>query len=399
MYENIKKLSDYDFSNKKIIMRCDFNVPLDKDRNITSTKRIDAALPSIKKILESGCTQLILMSHLGKPKKFAKKGEEFKKKLSLDVVAKKLSELLDEDVVLVKDYIDNDLPKNKIILLENVRFYFDLEQSKEDGNREIMAKRLAEFGEIFVNDAFGTCHRKQASVYDIAKFLPSCIGYLVEKEIKELGKVINPQKPFIAVLGGAKVEDKILVIESLSEKADKIIIVGAMDFAFKKANGIQIGESLCEGVDVAKKVLSSSYANKIIIPSDVVVAKKDNNGNFSDIKTILGDIDDGYAGLDIGEETIANILNICKDAKTIFWNGPAGLFEIEPFNKGTLAIAKGLAEMSSDRIVGGGDSVTAVEKAGLVDKFTHVSTGGGASLELIQHGSLPALDIQVNKNN
>lgn len=393
MYKNIKTINDFDFSNKRIIMRCDFNVPMDKQRNITSTKRIDAALPSIKKILEN-CKQLVLMSHLGKPKKLEKEGKEYKEKLSLDIVAKTLQEKLGEEVILVEDYIENELPNNKIILLENVRFNIKQEQSKEDEQREIFAKRLASFGEIFVNDAFGTCHRKEASVYDIVKYLPSCIGYLVEKEVVELKKVINPESPFVAILGGAKVEDKIQVIEALSKKADNIIIVGAMDFAFKKAKGIEVGKSLCEGVDTAKKVLESDYADKIILPQDVVVAKKE---DFSDVKTVEGNIEEEYAGLDIGEKTVNKIIELCKEAKTIFWNGPAGLFEVEPFNKGTLKIAQELAKLDNTRIVGGGDSVTAVEQAGLENSFTHVSTGGGASLELIQFGGLPALDIQENK--
>lgn len=394
MYNNIKRLDDLDFSDKKVIMRCDFNVPLDKERSITSTKRIDAALPSIKKVLEN-CKQLVLMSHLGKPKKLADKGEDFETKLSLDVVAKSLSEKLSEEVILVKDYMNNDLPENKIILLENVRFYYEQEQSKDDKEREVLAKRLASFGEVFVNDAFGTCHRKQASVYDIAKFLPSCIGYLVDKEVTELAKVIEPEKPFVAILGGAKVEDKIQVIEALSKKTDNIIIVGAMDFAFKKAQGLNVGQSLCEGVEVAKEALNSDYADKLILPEDTVVAIKE---GFNDVKTIEGDIEDDYAGLDIGDKSIKTILNLCKEAKTIFWNGPAGLFEVPPFNKGTLAIANALSNLTNTRIVGGGDSVTAVEQAGVADKFTHVSTGGGASLELIQHESLPALDIQESKN-
>ncbi|MFT4303942.1 MAG: phosphoglycerate kinase [Candidatus Woesearchaeota archaeon] len=401
MYDNIKSIDKFDFSNKRVIMRCDFNVPIDKKTGeITSCKRIEAALPSIKKILESA-DQLILMSHLGKPKKLVEKNQDFKSQLSLSIVANKLKSLLGQEIVLAKDYLENELPKGKIILLENVRFHYDLEQSKSDEQRDIFAKRLSSFGDIFINDAFGTCHRKEASVYDIVKYLPSGIGYLVAKEIKMLSAILeNPEKPYYAILGGAKVEDKIKVIESLATKVDGIIIIGAMEYSFMKAMGKNIGNSLCEGLDTAKKSLASNYKDKLIFAKDTVVAKREDD-NFVDIKTVVaGAIPDDYIGFDIGDETIKLIEEKVSNAQTIFWNGPAGMFEVNPFEKGTYAIAKIIANSNCKCVVGGGDSVTAIEKSGIPEeKFTHLSTGGGASMEFIEsNGRLPALDIQEEKN-
>jgi 3-phosphoglycerate kinase len=400
MYEKIKRLKDFSFSGKKVVMRADFNVPFDKKtREITSAKRIEAALPTIRYILDNGAASLVLMSHLGKPEKLAKEGKEYKQSQSLDIVADQLSKLLGTDVSLVKDYFENSpKPGSRVSLLENTRFYYQMEQAKDDASREKFAKILASYGEIFINDAFGTAHRKEASVYDIAKFLPSGIGFLIDKEIAELSKLlVNPAKPYIALLGGAKVEDKIEVIKALSEKVDYILIMGAMEFAFEKAKGLNVGNSLCEGVEIAKQALSSDYASKIILPVDTVIAKKEGD-NFTDIRTVAaGSIPEGYAGLDIGPKTVDLITAKCKAAKTILWNGPAGLFEVPPFEKGTYAIVHALAKLGNTRIVGGGDSAAVVEETGLDSKFTHVSTGGGASLEYIQYGRLPALDILENK--
>ncbi|MFT4344200.1 MAG: phosphoglycerate kinase, partial [Candidatus Woesearchaeota archaeon] len=396
MYETIPRLQSVNFSNRSVLMRADFNVPFDKKtRTISSDKRINAALPTIQHILAQNPRRLILMSHLGKPKKMARKEEDFQEILSLDIVANRLSELLNVKVTLVKDYLAEDIPEEGVILLENVRFHYDAEQSKDDLKRKAFAERLASFGEVFVNDAFGTCHRKEASVYDVAKQLPSCIGFLVEKEVEALcGLIDNPKKPYIALLGGAKVEDKINVIAALAPKVDAIIIMGAMEFAFRKAQGKNVGASLCIGVDVAQKALAE-FGDKIVLPLDTVIAEKSGE-EFTNIRTVpAGEIPDNFMGLDAGEKTIALIQEKCKDAQTIFWNGPAGMFEVAPFDKGTTAIAKALSELQNTRIVGGGDSVTAVEQAGVQDSFTHVSTGGGASLELLEKGSLPALDVLV----
>ncbi len=401
MYEDIKRITDFDYNGKKVIMRVDFNVPLDKKtREITSTARIDAAMPSIKHILDHGAEKLILMSHLGKPKKVAAKGGEYISSLSLDVVAKKLGEIMQQEVAFVKDYMNSAIPDEKLILLENTRFNLEHEESKDDPSREMLAQRLASFADIFINDAFGSSHRKHASVYDIAKYIPCGIGFLVDKEINQLSRlIVDPQAPYVAILGGAKVEDKIKVIEALSHKVDEVIIVGAMEYAFQKAQGKNVGLSLCEGVDTAKQALAASYFDKLTLPIDTVVAKKEGD-NYTDIRTVpAGEIPEGYSGLDIGEKSIALIQERCKNANTIFWNGPAGMFEVEPFDKGTNAIAQYLATLSSVRIVGGGDSVTAIEKTGLQDKYTHISTGGGASLDLIQDSSLVALDIQEQKQN
>ncbi|MCB9359582.1 phosphoglycerate kinase [Candidatus Woesearchaeota archaeon] len=407
MYEKVKRLDDFDFSGKKVVMRCDFNVPIDKKTGeITSCKRIEAALPSIRKILENA-DQLILMSHLGKPKKEVDKGksiDDIKKSLSLQIVADKLKEFLGEDVALAEDFLENDLPEGKIILLDNVRFYYKLEQSKDDSEREKLAQRIASFGDIFINDAFGTCHRKEASVYDVAKFLPCGIGYLVDKEINMLSSVLEtPEKPYYAILGGAKVADKIKVIETLAKKVDGIIIIGAMEYAFLKAQGKNVGKSLCEGVETAKAALESEYKDKLIFALDTVVGEQvgEEFGNFDDIKTVpAGEIPDGHLGLDIGDKTISMIKDKISGAKTIFWNGPSGVFEIKPFDKGTNAIAQAIADSGCKSVVGGGDSVTAIEKSGIPeDKFTHLSTGGGASMEFIENnGRLPALDIQEEKN-
>lgn len=414
MYEKIKRIDDksFDYKGKSLFMRCDFNVPQkESTREITSDKRIRAALPSINYALKAGVKRLILVSHLGKPKKYHENNKEYHAALSLDKVAKRLSELLGKDVIIAKDYLKKTIPEKGIILLENIRFYFDQEQSKDEKIREEFARRLAGFTDIYINEAFGTCHRKEASVYDIVKMFPqkSGIGFLVDKEIKQLSRLIeNQKKPYITILGGAKVEDKIKVIKALSEKVDKIIIVGAMEYAFEAAKGQQIGDSLCIGVDVAKKAINSSFGKKILLPVDSVIAKeilhKKGKKKWSTYEAIndsidAGNIPKGYKGLDIGQNTIKIIINACSKAKTIFWNGPAGRFEISPFDNGTNAIARYLASLPEDtiRIVGGGDSVAAIEQLGLENKFTHISTGGGASLKFLENnGRLPCLEIQKN---
>jgi 3-phosphoglycerate kinase len=398
-YDSIKRLKDFEFKGKKVLMRVDFNVPQDKKtREITSDTRIKAALPTINYVLQQGAEQLILVSHLGKPKKEAEKGNDYTAKLSHDKTVTRLEELLGEPVVLFKDYMTQTPPDNKIILLENIRFQYEHEQSKDELKREQLAKQISKFADIFINDAFGTCHRKEALIYDVVKFLPSGIGFLVDKEINYLSCLLHdPKKPYIALLGGAKVEDKIEVIEALSNVVDYIYIIGAMEFAFQKAAGKNVGNSLCEGVETAKKVMESSYWNKIKLPIDTTIARKQED-SYTDIKTVTaGEIPEGYAGLDIGEKSISLICDECTKAGSVFWNGPAGMFETQPFDKATYAIARHLAQLKNIRVVGGGDSVTAIEKAGIPeDQFTHISTGGGASLEFLQYGGkLPALDILV----
>jgi 3-phosphoglycerate kinase len=401
MYENITRISDIELKGKKAIMRVDFNVPIDKKTGeITSDKRIVEALPTINHALENGVERLALMSHLGKPKKVAESGKDFRKSLSLEVVAKRLSELLGFNVPLVPDYLGDDLPSGRVMLFENVRFNYEQEQSKNESIREQFAKKVAKHGELYINDAFGTCHRKEALVYDIAKFLPSAIGLLVEKEIRALMNLVeNPKKQYIALLGGAKVEDKIKVIEALSEKVDFIFVMGAMEYAFRKAQGMDVGDSLCLGVDTAKKALSSDYASKLQFPVDAVIGRKTADGSYEDIKIVdAGAIPPGYMGLDSGPKTIEKILDFASQAKTIFWNGPLGVFEIPDFAKATMAVAKGLADSSAKVYVGGGDSVAAIEKAGVEGKYAHVSTGGGAALEFLENnGRLPCLDILEKK--
>ncbi|MBW2994776.1 phosphoglycerate kinase, partial [Candidatus Woesearchaeota archaeon] len=290
------------------------------------------------------------------------------------------------------DCIDIEIPDSKIVLLENVRFHED-EESKDDAKREEFAKKLAGGAELYVNDAFGTCHRKHASVYDITKFLKSAAGFLVEKEINAMEPVRdNPEKPFALLLGGAKVEDKIKVIENMYPKVDMIIIGGAMAYAFFKAKAYEVGKSLCEGVDVAKEILEK-YSDKLILPVDIVL----DNGNIVDFDKIPKE----SSGLDIGPKTVELFKEKLKNVKTVFWNGPFGYFEKPPYDKGTNEIAEFLAELCSKNVVvviGGGDSETAVEKLNLQDKFTHVSTGGGASLEFFEGQELPAIKaLKENK--
>jgi len=382
------KLTDLDVSGKKVFVRCDFNVPLDKEGNITSDKRIKAAIPTIQYLLEKDAKQIILASHLGKAQKEIQKGgsvDEIKKQLSLVPVSKKLSELLDKEVIQLDDCIDIEIPDNQIILLENLRFHKD-EQSEDDNVREAFAEKLAGYAELYVNDAFGTCHRKHASVYDITTFLRSAAGLLVQKEIEVMEPIRdNPQKPFALILGGVKVEDKIKVIENMYPKIDMILIGGAMMFAFFKAKGFEVGKSICEGVDTAKIVLEK-YKDKITLPVDVVL---DDN-----ITVDYNNIPADKQGLDIGSKTIDLFKEKLKGLKTVFWNGPFGYFEKKPFDNGTNEIAKHLVELYEKGtivIVGGGDTATAVEQLGLENKFTHLSTGGGASLEFFEGKELPAI--------
>ncbi|MBK22405.1 MAG: phosphoglycerate kinase [Halobacteriovorax sp.] len=384
----LKFVDELDLENKKVLARFDFNVPLSSDGKITDTTRVDLALPTIKYILEAGCDKLILMSHLGRPK------GEVKKEFSLEPVATYLADQLGEDVVLTESATDRgiktllELNETKIILLENLRFH-----KEETENDHEFAKHLASYGDVYINDAFGTAHRKHASTYEINAFFKgnAAGGFLLKKEIDALSKIVNnPEKPFIAITGGAKVSDKIKIIESLLTSVDSLIVGGAMAYPFLKAKGYKVGKSLCsdEDVELAKKLLMHKSASKIMLPVDHIVSD-DLEGNPETIKEV--NIPDDKMGLDIGPETLAVYCNKIDGAKTLLWNGPMGLFENAHFSKGTLGIAQALSTDTGYTLVGGGDSVAAVKKSGLASKMDHVSTGGGASLEYIESGSLPGI--------
>lgn len=394
---NKKTIKDIDVKGKKVLVRCDFNVPLDKETGkITNDLRIVAALPTIQYLLEHNA-KVILCSHLGKPK------GEVKPELSLKPVAEKLSEYLGFEVKLAKDIIGesakeltNELEEGRAILLENVRF-----DAREEENNPVFAKELASLADIYVNDAFGTAHRAHATTAGVADYLPAVGGFLIEKEVEMLGDALNnPKRPFIAILGGAKVSDKIKVIENLLEKADSILIGGGMTYTFLKAIGYNVGNSICEidRLDIAKDTIKKAKEKgvKLLFPVDTVCGKEFAN----DTERIVVDskeIPDGWQGLDIGPETIKQYVEELKKAKTVMWNGPLGVFEFENFAVGTNAIAKVLSEIDAVTVVGGGDSAAAVEKGGYASKITHISTGGGASLEFLEGKKLPGIECLLNK--
>ncbi len=393
---NKKTIRDIDLKNKKVLVRCDFNVPMDENRNITDNRRIVAALPTIKYLLEQNC-KIVLCSHLGRPK------GEFKEEFSLKPVAKELSRLLGKDVIMANDVIGPDaknkaenLKNGEIMLLENVRFH--REETDNDPN---FSKELASFGEIFVNDAFGTAHRAHASTEGVTKYLPAVSGFLIEKELKFLGEALNnPERPFVAILGGAKVSDKIGVIDSLLEKVDTLMIGGGMAYTFFKAQGYEVGNSLCEPdkCDLALKLMEKAKEKnvKFMLPIDTKIGKEFKPDTES--KTVgWKEIPEGWEGFDIGEKTIEMFKEELKNAKTVIWNGPLGLFEFDQFAIGTNEIAKDLATLNATTIIGGGDSAAAVEKAGLGDKMTHISTGGGASLEFLEGKKLPGIEALMDK--
>ena len=393
---NKKTVKDIDLKGKKVLVRCDFNVPMDEERNITDNTRIVAALPTIKYLLEENCA-VILCSHLGRPK------GEFKKEFSLKPVAKELSRLLDKEVIMAEDVVGEDamskakeLKQGQILLLENVRFH-----REETDNDEEFSKKLASMAEIYVNDAFGTAHRAHSSTEGVAKYLPAVAGFLIEKELKFLGNAVsNPVRPFVAILGGAKVSDKIGVIDSLLEKVDTLMIGGGMAYTFFKAQGYGVGNSLCEldKLDLAKSLMEKAKEKnvKLMLPVDTVVGKEFKEDTES--KTVAWtEIPDGWEGFDIGEKTIEMFKEELKTAKTVVWNGPLGLFEFKQFAKGTNEIAKVLASLDATTIIGGGDSAAAVKKAGLQDKMTHISTGGGASLEFLEGKKLPGIEALMDK--
>lgn len=393
-----KTLRDIDVAGKKVLVRVDFNVPMDGDL-ITDTTRIEASLPTINYLLENGAS-VVLMSHLGRPK------GEYKEEFSLAPVAKKLSELLKKDVkfvaskVVIDDEVKSEIKKLKtgeVALLENTRFVKGEEKLDYD-----FAKDLASLADIYVNDAFGTSHRAHASNVGVAKYLPSAMGFLLEKEVEYLeGAVQNPDRPFVAILGGKKVSDKINVIDNLLEKVDTLIVVGGMAYTFFKSMGLEIGDSIVEDdkLDLARELMAKAVTNHVdfVLPDDVVMAKELKAG--VETKTVDRDkMEEGYMGLDIGPKTIANIKEKLEPARCVVWNGPCGVFEIPEFANGTFEVAKILANLEgATTIIGGGDSVAAIEKAGLKDKMTHISTGGGASLELLEGKVLPGIDCIEDK--
>lgn len=389
---NKKTLKDYDYKGKKVLVRCDFNVPMDGEQNITDDIRITSSLPTINYLIEQGA-KVILMSHLGRPK-----GEP-NPKYSLEPVAKRLSELLKKEIcfaaddMVVSDKVRSQIDELKdgdVALLQNTRY-----RKEEEKNGEEFAKDLASLGELYVNDAFGTSHRAHASNVGISSVLPSAVGFLVEKEIDIMVKALEePERPFVAILGGAKVSDKIGVIENLLNIVDTLLIGGGMAYTFLKAQGYEVGTSLLEEdkVQLAKDLLHMAVAQDVslVLPKDIIVAKEFKND--TEFKTVdIDKIPDDMMGLDIGEKSIEEFSNIIKDAKTVIWNGPVGVFEMENFKKGTFSIAEALAKSDATTIIGGGDSAAAVEAAGLADKMTHISTGGGASLELLEGKELPGI--------
>ena len=392
-----KTIKDVNFEGKRALVRCDFNVPME-DGKITDDGRIRAALPTIKYLVEAKA-KVILMSHLGRPK-----GEP-KAEFSLSKVADRLAELVGQPVkfaqsdVVVDDSvrkIASELQNGEIMLLENVRF-----RKEETDNDLHFAKELSELGDIFVQEAFGTAHRAHASTAGVAEYLPAVSGFLIEKEVKFLGDAVaDPKRPFVAIMGGAKVADKIKVIDNLLEKVDTLIIGGGMSYTFFKAKGYEIGSSILDenGIELAKEIMDK--ANKLnkdlVLPVDIVVADKFENE--ANTKTVDAEnIPSDMMGLDIGPKSIELFNKKIAEAKTVVWNGPVGVFEMENFAKGTRAVADALAESDCISIIGGGDSAAAIKKFGLEDKMTHISTGGGASLEFLEGKELPGIAVIEDK--
>ena len=394
---NKKTVKDIDVNGKKVLVRCDFNVPIDSETGkITDNRRIRAALPTIQYLLDHNA-KVILCSHLGRPK------GEFNLKYSLKPVAEELSKLLNKDVKLAKDVIGesakgltSNMKEGDIVLLENVRFHKEEEQNDPE-----YSKALASMAEIYVNDAFGTAHRAHSSTTGVADYLPAVSGFLIEKELEFLGGALeNPKHPFVAILGGAKVSDKIGVIENLLDKVDTLIIGGGMSYTFYKAQGHHIGTSICEEdkLDLAKSILEKAQEKgvKLLLPVDNHVSSEySNNGEEKMVDST--EIPDGFMGLDIGPKTIEKFEEAVKDAKTVVWNGPLGVCEFDKFATGTKAVATMLSKLDAITIIGGGDSAAAIEKLGLADKMTHISTGGGASLEFLEGKTLPGIACLQDK--
>ena len=409
-----KTVADIEVKGKKVLMRCDFNVPLDDDCNITSDDRIVKALPSIKSVLDRGGA-LILMSHLGRPKGVRED------KFSLAPVARRLSELLGQDVAFADDCIGPQtkalakaLRSGRCLLLENLRFHKEEtikdKAAKEDEQlreaKNAFARQLAEMADVYVDDAFGTAHRDNASMYTVPVLMkpkPCVIGFLVEKELKYLGDTVTqPERPFVAILGGAKVSDKLGVIENLIEKVDRILIGGAMAYTFFKANGHTVGGSLCEDAFLDKAIELQKAAKEagceMILPVDTVVAQEFKAGAAN--KVVKGDIENGWEGLDIGPASRKLFAQRIAGARTIVWNGPMGVFEMPPFDEGTKTVAQAVAEATDKgarSVIGGGDSASAVQVLGLEDRISHISTGGGASLEFLEGKKFKAIEILDEK--
>jgi len=394
---NKKTIEDINVKGKRVIVRVDFNVPQDENGNITDDKRIVGALPTIKYLIEHGA-KTILVSHLGRPKN----GPEAK--FSMKPAAVRLSELINQPVIMAEDVIGPDakakaaaLKEGEVLMLENVRFH-----KEEEKNDPAFAKELASLAEIYVNDAFGTAHRAHASTAGLASYLPAVCGFLIKKEIEVMGKALsNPERPFVAILGGKKVSDKIQVIENLIDKVDTLIIGGGMAYTFLKAKGYKIGSSICEDdkLDLAKRLMEKAEKKGVLmlLPIGSIVAKEfKNDTEFKYVPS--DDMPDGWMGMDIGSLTIERYSKEIKKAKTIVWNGPMGVFEFENFAHGTREIARAVAESGAVSIVGGGDSAAAIEQLGFADKITHISTGGGASLEFLEGKVLPGIAVLLDKN-
>jgi len=387
---NKKTIEDINVSGKRVLVRVDFNVPLDENKNITDDTRIKAALPTIRYLLDHQA-KVILCSHLGRPK------GEFNMKYSLSPVAKRLGELLQKSVILTQDVIGAfakqavaAMKNGDVILLENVRFY-----KEEEKNDPAFAKALADLAEVYVNDAFGTAHRAHASTTGVAAYLPAVAGFLIGKELDIMGKALrNPDRPFVAILGGAKVSDKIGVIKNLLEKVNTLIIGGGMAYTFLKASGYEIGKSLLEAdkVALASELMEAAKAKgvQLLLPVDTVIAQEFKADAV--YKTVENNqIPADWQGMDIGPETRLLFAKVIEKAKTVIWNGPMGVFEFPAFALGTRAVAQAMSECQGVTIIGGGDSAAAVEQMGFADKMTHISTGGGASLEFLEGLELPGV--------
>ena len=388
-----KTIRDYDLNNKKVIIRCDFNVPI-KDGKITDDNRIKESLETIKYAIDNNA-KVILMSHLGRVKT-----EEDKKDKSLKVVSDRLSELLKKPVIFVDvtrgeklESAINNMKSQDVLLMENTR-YEDVDGKKESGNDLELGKYWASLGDIFINDAFGTCHRAHASNVGIASHLPSGIGFLVEKELNILGSTLeNPNRPFAVILGGSKVNDKIKVIENLVTKADYILIGGGMAFTFLKAKDIEIGKSILDEENISFcKEMMNKYPDKIILPIDTVCSKEIDEQAVCENKFIT-DLKNDDIGLDIGFNTVKLFCEYLSECKTVIWNGPVGMCELKNYQGGTKKLCEFLSKLDSSVIIGGGDTAAAVISLGYKDSFTHISTGGGASLELMEGKVLPGIDI------
>ncbi|MBO5129973.1 MAG: phosphoglycerate kinase [Oscillospiraceae bacterium] len=399
MNYNKKSIEDIEVAGKRVLCRCDFNVPT-KDGKITSDKRIVAAMPTIKYLVDQGA-KVILCSHMGKPK------GEWKPELSLKVVAARISELLGKEVIMAEDVAGEDakskaaaLRNGDVMLLENTRYI-----KGETKNDPELSKALADLADVFVNDAFGTAHRAHSSTAGVADYLPAVCGYLVQKEVSIMGKALaNPERPFVAILGGAKVSDKLNVINNLLEKVDTLIIGGGMAFTFLAAKGYSVGNSLLDEskIDYCKEMMAKAEAKgvKLLLPIDTVIADgfpSPIDGPI-DVETVASDaIPEGKEGLDIGEKTRELFADAVKNAKTVVWNGPMGVFENPTLAKGTIAMAQALADSDAITIVGGGDSAAACEQLGFANEITHISTGGGASLEFLEGLELPGIACLEDK--